>query len=688
MKLKGFLTLTLFFFLSIAIGKEKDSRWLYDLPLEELLEIKFYSANKELVSLKEVTRSVSVITTQDIKIMGFNSLAEVLATVPGFYLGMHNQVQPFIMHRGIVSDQNGGILYLVNGVDQTNKFVYGIDFQHMFPDLSHVERIEIVRGPASTLWGAGAATALINVITKSADVLVQNNQAVLFAKVNYEFEAERRVTNVQFSDDFSNGGFWLSYSQADSNGDIYPVTEQSRFYGLTRGWESLYKSNEVNLQASYKDLTFEGRILNYSVPSIVKLQPEQVFDSIPKNSINNPPIFIESKSFAIGHKLTIADNFKVSTSLSYLSLLRNQYDTDTTSLDIVSLYQYKNWKFKLGYYNERNEFSHTSKKDFQLDSLQGTDNSYAIYSEINYQINKALFAIAGGRYISQGIRSNKSHFSPSFALNYKLNDKFIINYSFITGAQKPQRIYNGTGAKSGFEYIGVVGEGNNAHHRYYSGTKESQLSKTHEVQINYSDTTLHSKVVFFQSNIENLFTFMGHNLPQTSIHPEDNLPIIYRIGYGSVNEIKSIGIEWEFKKTINEQFSSYGNITYQNAVYKSPYIHSDKTTDSIKKFEVNESAQGGIDSMWNFGVTAKFKHFSVNTHYRGFDGYIDSYKGKSEGSRHYFDLNIISSTFDNNVIWSFYSKNIFNDTSHRQGNNGMEKGREFGINIEIKNIFN
>ena len=111
----------------------------------------------------------SVITAQQIKDTGARNIYDVLRTVPGFFLGQPAiGTQPAISVRGFTSNFNQNILVMLDDVPQHEQ-VFGNRFAMLgWVPLDLIERIEIMRGPGSALYGADAYSAVINVITRRA----------------------------------------------------------------------------------------------------------------------------------------------------------------------------------------------------------------------------------------------------------------------------------------------------------------------------------------------------------------------------------------------------------------------------------------------------------------------------------------------------------------------------------------
>lgn len=111
----------------------------------------------------------SVITARDIKAMGATDLDQALESVPGLHVSMLNiGLKPIYSFRGIFTGFNAEVLMLVNGIPITSAYQgdRGVVWGGM--PLENVQRIEVIRGPGSALYGADAFAGVINVITKTA----------------------------------------------------------------------------------------------------------------------------------------------------------------------------------------------------------------------------------------------------------------------------------------------------------------------------------------------------------------------------------------------------------------------------------------------------------------------------------------------------------------------------------------
>src|SRR2546423_1922845 len=169
MKNHGWLiTLTI---LALAGALRADEKPSGKLPLDQLLETPISTAAKYDQQLSSVAASVSVITAEEIERYGWTTLPEALQAVRGFYI-TYDRTYAYIGLRGIgrPTDFNSRILILIDG-HRLNNSMFGTAQADLSMDLSSVEKIEIVRGPGSALYGTHAMLAVINVITKGADAM-------------------------------------------------------------------------------------------------------------------------------------------------------------------------------------------------------------------------------------------------------------------------------------------------------------------------------------------------------------------------------------------------------------------------------------------------------------------------------------------------------------------------------------
>ncbi|HEV2522174.1 MAG TPA: TonB-dependent receptor plug domain-containing protein [Candidatus Acidoferrales bacterium] len=141
---------------------------LTSMSIQELTNIQVTSASKKVESLSAAPAAIYVITGEDIRRGGFSSVPDALRTVPGMYVVQQSSHVWLVTARGFSNEFNDKMLVLIDGrlvYSPTNGGVYW-DVQD--PPLEDIERIEVIRGPGGTLWGANAINGVINIITKDS----------------------------------------------------------------------------------------------------------------------------------------------------------------------------------------------------------------------------------------------------------------------------------------------------------------------------------------------------------------------------------------------------------------------------------------------------------------------------------------------------------------------------------------
>lgn len=144
---------------------------LTELSLEQLSSVEVdtvYGASKHDQATTEAPAAVSVVNRQDIKQYGYRTLGDLLRSVRGFYVG-YDRSYNFIGVRGInrPGDFGGRVLINIDG-HRLNEPIYGSAFSDtdFLLDMDLVDKVEIIRGPGSSLYGDNAFFTVINVITR------------------------------------------------------------------------------------------------------------------------------------------------------------------------------------------------------------------------------------------------------------------------------------------------------------------------------------------------------------------------------------------------------------------------------------------------------------------------------------------------------------------------------------------
>ena len=138
---------------------------LLDLSLEQLMNIQVRSVSKKAQRLSRTAAAVFVLNTEDIRRSGATNLPDLLRLVPGVQVARLDANAWAVSIRGFNARYSNKVLVLVDG-----RTAYAPDFGGVFWDqqdlpLENIERIEVIRGPGGTAWGANAVNGVINITT-------------------------------------------------------------------------------------------------------------------------------------------------------------------------------------------------------------------------------------------------------------------------------------------------------------------------------------------------------------------------------------------------------------------------------------------------------------------------------------------------------------------------------------------
>ena len=139
---------------------------LIGLSLEDLMKIKVITASGYLQTTSEAPSTITVITAQQISERGYEQLEDALRNIPGIDMIHINGYAPTLIYfRGMYGAENLRALLMIDGIAENN-ILGSNDMAGPAYSLQNVERIEIIWGPASALYGANAFGGVINIITK------------------------------------------------------------------------------------------------------------------------------------------------------------------------------------------------------------------------------------------------------------------------------------------------------------------------------------------------------------------------------------------------------------------------------------------------------------------------------------------------------------------------------------------
>jgi iron complex outermembrane receptor protein len=219
------------------------SNMLKQMSIEELMQLKVTSVSRRPEKLKEAASAIQVITREDILRSGATNIPEALRLAPNLQVAQISANGWIISARGFNAAFSNKLLVMIDGRSVYSPLFAGVfwDVQDLL--LEDVDRIEVISGPGSTVWGANAVNGIINIITRNA----RETKGLYLSAAAGNFMQD--FAGLRFGGKTRSG---LSY-RVDAQRNDYKNTKGSNGtpnsdkWGITRGGFRLdWASREVN----------------------------------------------------------------------------------------------------------------------------------------------------------------------------------------------------------------------------------------------------------------------------------------------------------------------------------------------------------------------------------------------------------------------------------------------------------
>lgn len=226
---------------------------LADQSLEDLMNIEVTSVSKKEQKLLQTAAAVFVITQEDIQRSGATNIPDLLRMVPGMDVGQINGSTWAISARGFNSQFSNKLLVMIDGrVVYTSTFA-GVFWDTMDLPLEDIERIEVIRGPGGTIWGANAVNGVINIVTKKAG---ETKGGLVTAGAG---NIEQGFGMAQYGGSLTKGMDYRIYTKYFNQDHYLDLNDQNG----ADGWRAIRGGFRIDSSVTPKDtLTIEGDLTN------------------------------------------------------------------------------------------------------------------------------------------------------------------------------------------------------------------------------------------------------------------------------------------------------------------------------------------------------------------------------------------------------------------------------------------
>lgn len=442
-----FSLIPLILILKLSSASAKDQADLYELPIENLLNMEVYSASKFTQKKSDAPTAITVITAQDIKDYGYRTLGDIIQSVRGVYINNDRNYQ-YAGTRGfsIPGDLNTRVLVLLDGYRLNDATYDQGPLGTEFPvDIDLIERVEYLPGAGSAIYGNNAFFGVINVITKSGYDYKGKGVEFSGRVASYGTDQER----FSFGKKFDNGlEMLLSGTRYDTKGE-----NRLFFPDLNPGTNTTTNNIFDNAERLFGKFSWNHFTLETGYSRRNKGLPTGIYGTVfndPRNENTDQHAF-----FNLNYDNLIADNLQL-----YARAYHGRYDYPITNIYAPSIVNQgeglsrwwgteirltsthiDNHKIMLGAefqdnFQLSNDFIDVAPPD--PDSRAGFNEStyrYNIYLQDEMTLRDDLILNAGIRY-DQLSYSNDA-INPRLALIYKPWDNTAFKFIYGTSFRAP-----------------------------------------------------------------------------------------------------------------------------------------------------------------------------------------------------------------------------------------------------------
>ncbi|AYJ80065.1 hypothetical protein AN286_07780 [Aliarcobacter cryaerophilus ATCC 43158] len=533
---------------------------LYSQQTNSLDEITISSATKSEEKLKNVTANVDVITAEDIESRKFKTVIEALNSLSGVSISSNGGIGTLsqVYLRGMKSENT---LVLIDGIRYNNPYNGSVDFAHLM--INDIERIEVLKGAQSSVWGADASAGVINIITKSAKDGTFGNASAEYGRY------DSKISKATISHKNKNFDAKLSATRVDTDGfsAISPKSNEAKKYE-----DDGYKNTTVDLKLGYNFDDNNRLSASYGI-----VDAKTKFDDMLSDASYNPDIIASANSKA---------------------------ETKTRN-SIASLnYENKNIFATTNIYTNYSRFKNETKTEVGFnDSKNKTDiKEYGIKSTIPYLEDSSSLTV-GAEYKDFEDKEDINRKYNSKAIYFTNTNKFFSDKTILSQAlryDKYSDFDNKTTGKIGIkQYIidelnisSNYGTGYNTpsfiqlYKTSWGGNPDLNPEKTKSYDVGFEYKGF--SVTYFNTKVNNLM-------------------------------VSNASTSWKYKNIEGDSKFKGTEIAYKNSIIEDVFINLNYTNLSAKDSK-DKKLQNRPSNKFNFGVDyygLKDFHFNINGEYIG-----------------------------------------------------------------------
>ncbi|UTA46843.1 TonB-dependent receptor [Simiduia sp. 21SJ11W-1] len=226
---------------------------LFELSLEELTSLSVSAASKQQESLLDASATTYVFTAEEIKLYGWRTLADVLRAVPNTDFSYNYETTSF-NQRGFTGDGKQTLI-LVNGVENNEVFDFNAQLRGWY-GANEIQRIEILMGPNSTLYGSSALFGVVNIVTRSQGAA--NSTGNLRVSYDEANNLMAEASSVKVSDNYRLGATFSVRKFENDWPQVKEFTTRDDDFSRTKTTDPFRDKNPENVRLLDETYSFDS----------------------------------------------------------------------------------------------------------------------------------------------------------------------------------------------------------------------------------------------------------------------------------------------------------------------------------------------------------------------------------------------------------------------------------------------